>query len=161
MNHTNPGFTFRDGTWSTFSGIAFRQGAHLVFPLAKGSTLFIAILFSLALSSVGARSDSGIVHTSTIKFAAGDNTLDSNARVTLDGVASRLLGNTNRAKITGYADEALGAERDDRRLSLRRAIAVRNYLMDKGATEQRLKVYARGDAGTNGVGVRIDLLPPS
>ena len=94
-----------------------------------------------------------------ITFDSADDEIKSSARVTLDDVASRLLGNNHRTRVTGYADGALQAEQDDRRLSLRRAVAVRRYLMEKGVTENRIDVFARGEAGKDKIGARINIYP--
>ncbi len=103
------------------------------------------------------RAQTAPVFTAVIAFDVADHQIKSNARVTLDGVASRLLGNNHGVRITGYADGLLRTAAEDRRLSLRRAVAVRDYLMEKGVSAERINAYARGEAANNNIGARISV----
>lgn len=65
----------------------------------------------------------------------------------LDEIASALTANPsiNNVMITGYADR-LGADKYNQNLSERRAVAVKNYLTNKGVDANRTKALGRGEA---------------
>ena len=98
------------------------------------------------------------IYTVAIPFDLADHEIKPTARSLLDGVAVRLLGNANQANITGYTDMTVQADQEDRRLALRRAVAVRTYLLEKGVTENRLRVFARGKPDQKNIGARINIL---
>ncbi len=65
----------------------------------------------------------------------------------LDEIASALSANPsiNNVMITGYADR-LGSDKYNQSLSERRAVAVKNYLTNKGVDANRTKAQGRGEA---------------
>lgn len=65
----------------------------------------------------------------------------------LDEIASALNGDTsiNNVMITGYSDR-IGSPRHNMKLSERRALAVKNYLVGKGVESSRLKTEGKGEA---------------
>ncbi len=138
---------------------AFQGGVPLTTSMATYAgtcAVLLALFFGMAVFTP-AHAQTAPIYAAAIPFDFDDDEIKSTARVKLDGVAAELLGNLNRAEITGYADGALQTETEDRRLSLRRAVAVRTYLIGKGIEEGRLDVFARGDAGSGNVGVRISI----
>ena len=139
--------------------MAFRSGDPLIASLAKNASLLAgACLVCLGLLPFAPTlAQTAPLFSATLTFDVGDDEIKSDARVTLDSVASRLLGQTYRTQITGYADNAFQTEEEDRRLSLRRAVAVRTYLIDKGVESSRIVVFARGETGENNIGVRINI----
>lgn len=74
----------------------------------------------------------------TVTFAFNSSSLDSTARRALDGQAAWLRANPQvRMTIEGHAD-AVGGERYNDRLGLRRAKAAVNYLVRRGVSRSRL-----------------------
>ncbi|EWY38218.1 hypothetical protein N825_14710 [Skermanella stibiiresistens SB22] len=77
----------------------------------------------------------------------------------LNGVAARLRQNdTIRLQVMGYASGTPETNRDARRLSLERALAVRGYLVDQGIRPTRIDVRALGFQAPDGPTDRVDLL---
>jgi outer membrane protein OmpA-like peptidoglycan-associated protein len=77
----------------------------------------------------------------------------------LNGVAARLRQNdTVRLQVMGYASGTPETNRDARRLSLERALAVRGYLVDRGIRPTRIDVRALGFQVPDGPTDRVDLL---
>jgi OOP family OmpA-OmpF porin len=60
------------------------------------------------------------------------------------GVLSRYTDVTN-VVITGYADN-IGSDKYNQNLSERRAMAVKNYLVNKGVSANRMRAVGRGEA---------------
>ena len=68
------------------------------------------------------------------------------AKVELDNIVVKLQRNIDvRIDIIGYTDNDESLKTDAERLSASRAIAVMNYLMDKGIASNRLKPLGFGD----------------
>ena len=65
----------------------------------------------------------------------------------LDEIATALGGHNevNRVVIIGYADR-IGSDQYNQKLSERRAMAVKNYLVSKGISGSRLDAQGRGEA---------------
>ncbi|MEA1650381.1 OmpA family protein [Nitrospirillum sp. BR 11164] len=82
----------------------------------------------------------------TVPFAAGSSTLDKKQEAALVAIAGRLGQDPNRRlEIRGFAPlPALDREAAARRLSLFRAMAVRDRLMALGVAKERLVIYAMG-----------------
>ena len=137
----------------------FLRGDVLTVSLAKTvGAFFLAI--SLVVSAIGtpAAAQTAPIYTAVISFATADHEVKSTARTVLDGVAVRMRGNATNAHITGYAGDREEQSQEGRRLALRRAIAVRTYLLEKGITEDRMRVFARVEAGPDNIGARINIL---
>jgi outer membrane protein OmpA-like peptidoglycan-associated protein len=81
---------------------------------------------------------------SHVYFATMSAALDDAARATLDGLAT---GGTTFV-LEGHAD-ARGAEAYNRTLSRNRALAVKQYLMGRGAEHTRIEVRYTGKVGAN------------
>jgi outer membrane protein OmpA-like peptidoglycan-associated protein len=80
----------------------------------------------------------------SITFAAGSSEIDAGSAVALDVAAGEILERTGiRIRIEGHSD-AGGSPEANEALSLRRAEAVRGYLVRKGVAPQRLETLARG-----------------
>lgn len=92
-----------------------------------------------------------------MRFAPGSSELRADAKVTLDTLAERLLPLTMRMHLVALSgpkgDNSSGA----RRLSLIRALRVREYLTAKGIARTRVIVSAFGGA-PDGNSDRVDLL---
>ena len=65
----------------------------------------------------------------------------------LDEIASAIGGNreVNEVVITGYTDR-IGSDKYNQKLSERRAMAVKTYLVGKGVESSRLKAQGKGEA---------------
>lgn len=76
----------------------------------------------------------------------------------LDGVAARLRRDeVIRLQVTAYASGTPETEREARRLSLDRALAVRSYLIGQGVRGTRIDVRALGTHAPAGPADRVDL----
>ena len=77
----------------------------------------------------------------------------------LNGIAARLRQDeTTRLEVLGYASGTPETNRESRRLSLERALAVRSYLIDQGVRRTRIDVRALGQTAPQGPADRVDLL---
>ena len=77
----------------------------------------------------------------------------------LNGIAARLRQDENtRLEVLGYASGTPETNRESRRLSLERALAVRSYLIDQGVRRTRIDVRALGQTAPQGPADRVDLL---
>ena len=54
------------------------------------------------------------------------------------------LSRANKVKISGHTDN-VGGQKYNQKLSLRRAEAVRNYLVSLGADSKKMKVFGKGE----------------
>jgi outer membrane protein OmpA-like peptidoglycan-associated protein len=95
---------------------------------------------------------------STIPFAHGSDNFDANGAKTLDKLTDILLKNSGvRITLTAYADNTGSTPRDARRLSLSRALAVRDYLTSRGVSSARIDVRALGANIPSGPPDRVDI----
>jgi|GEM_PF-4787885 outer membrane protein OmpA-like peptidoglycan-associated protein len=95
---------------------------------------------------------------STLSFARGLGSLDASATSTLDKIVAVLQSNQGtRISLIAYADSAGSTTRDARRLSLTRALAVRDYLSSKGVSQSRVDVHAEGSNAPEGPADRVDV----
>lgn len=79
-----------------------------------------------------------------VHFAVDQHTLDPEAKHILDGQASWLTTNTDyNAVIEGHADEQ-GTREYNLALGARRANAVKEYLISRGLTQNRLRTVSYG-----------------
>ncbi len=137
----------------------FLRGDVLTVSLANTvSALVLTISLAVSATTMPAAAQTAPIYTAAIPFDVADHEIKPSARSLLDGVAVRLLGNANLANITGYTDETEQTDQEDRRLALRRAVAVRSYLLEKGITDNRLRVFARAKPDQNNIGARINIL---
>ena len=103
-------------------------------------------------STLAVTSDTKI-HTRNIKethvaadayFAFGSTELSEEGKARLDELAGSVPGKQDpRIQITGYTDR-LGDEQYNMELALRRAEAVRDYLVDRGVAEELIDTTALG-----------------
>lgn len=99
----------------------------------------------------------GFAVMSRVRFLTGKSEITAQAQVLLDELASRLLQSTVRVRLAAFSGRAGDLSSEARRLSLNRALAIRNYLSAKGVTPDRVDVLAYGGA-TDGVSDRVDVL---
>jgi outer membrane protein OmpA-like peptidoglycan-associated protein len=82
----------------------------------------------------------------SIPFAPGSSEIDAGSAIVLDVAAGEILERMGiRIRVEGHSDAA-GSPEANEALSLRRAEAVRRYLVRKGVAPQRLETLARGSS---------------
>jgi outer membrane protein OmpA-like peptidoglycan-associated protein len=92
-----------------------------------------------------------------ILFDAGSETLGGTVSASLDKIADALEAHPEaRISLNSYAEKSGSNPREARRLSLARALAVRDYLTNKGISQSRIDVHAEGTA-PSGAADRIDV----
>ena len=95
-----------------------------------------------------------------ILFDSGDATLSDDARDKILNFAEKFRVNGGRVTLQGYAGTTGSSSSNDRRLSLRRVLAVREMIMTAGISPERLEVRALGGAKDAGPLDRVDILKP-
>lgn len=99
----------------------------------------------------------GFAVMSRVRFLTGKSEITTQAQALLDDLAARLMQSTVRVRLAAFSGRAGDLSSDARRLSLARALAIRNYLSTKGVTPDRVDVLAFGGAA-DGVTDRVDVL---
>lgn len=99
----------------------------------------------------------GFAVMSRVRFLTGKSEITAQAQALLDDLAARLLQSTVRVRLAAFSGRAGDLSSEARRLSLTRALAIRNYLSAKGVTPDRVDVLAFGGAA-DGVTDRVDVL---
>jgi len=94
---------------------------------------------------------------STILFESEADKLDPKVTITLNKLAALLQQSNARISLTSYTDDTGQSKRALRKLSLNRAIAVRDYLASKGISESRITVHAEDKAPPSGYPDRVDV----
>ena len=93
-----------------------------------------------------------------LSFEAGSDNIGTDELAKLDNLVNVLRAHgTVHITLTAYADSANSSPRDARRLSLSRALAVRDYLTNKGISSARVDVRALGSNVPSGEPDRIDI----
>ena len=92
----------------------------------------------------------------SIPFAHAAENIDSVGQASIDKALPALEAVNNRITLTAFADGKNLTARESRRLSLARALAVRDYLASKGISSSRVDVRALGVA-PDGLPDRVDL----
>lgn len=95
-----------------------------------------------------------------VLFLAGGTQLDGSGMATLDALAQQLTGTKERIELHAFAGKTADPASTPKKLALRRALAVRTYLINKGIDAGRITVKARGDA-TDGAPERVDIVRAS
>jgi outer membrane protein OmpA-like peptidoglycan-associated protein len=101
----------------------------------------------------GARKDS-------ITFTAGASEPSGSAVASVRALASSLsnaMGDSARVQLMAYAGSKGEKTSDTRRLSLKRALVVRQLLIDDGVPSERIDVFALGGADDDGPLDRVDV----
>ena len=97
--------------------------------------------------------------TEQIVFDADSPTLSDGARATLDRLAGQLRNGTSSISVKTYGGAVGDAASDNnRRLSLRRAIAVRSHLIEKGIAKDRILVEPLAATANGGARDRVDVV---
>ena len=87
----------------------------------------------------------------TVGFTGDETNISDAAASKLDALAKRILSSGGSVRIEAYADGPPEQASVARRISLSRALSVRAYLIDKGVSDLKINVQARGNknAGAN------------
>jgi len=103
----------------------------------------------------------GLARQAVILFGQGATALSANdsARLTdlAPGLNAALTGGASRIELVGYGGQPGEKDSDSRRLSLKRAIAVRQALIGAGLPANRIDVRALGGVEDNGATDRVDI----
>jgi len=95
-----------------------------------------------------------------ILFDNGDATLSDDERAEIDAFVEKFKVRGGRVTLKGYAGAPGSQSSNDRRLSLRRVLAVRQAILAGGINAERLEVRALGGANDAGPHDRVDILKP-
>jgi outer membrane protein OmpA-like peptidoglycan-associated protein len=93
-----------------------------------------------------------------LRFEAGTADIPSETRTELEFVAAELMRHSDRIEIQAFAGVPNGLTSDARRLSLKRAIAVRKFLISQGVLQSRIDLRAMGGVQDNGPTERVDII---
>ncbi len=93
-----------------------------------------------------------------LRFERGTADVLGETREELEMVAIELMRHDDRIEIQAFAGEAGDVSSDARRLSLKRALNVRKFLVERGVLQSRIDVRALGGARDNGPADRVDIL---
>ena len=91
-------------------------------------------------------------------FQAENDALSEDGKQVLDKIADKLKTNDARAQIIAYAAGTSDQSSAARRLSLKRALSVREYLIAKGIRSQRMDLRALGNESGEGPPDRVDIV---
>lgn len=76
----------------------------------------------------------------------------------LEMIATELMRHNDRIEIQAFAGTAGDISSDARRLSLKRALNVRKFLVERGVLQSRIDVRALGGTRDSGLANRVDIL---
>jgi peptidoglycan-associated lipoprotein len=98
-----------------------------------------------AAGHVGWTEDRGMFKTETVYFDYDSSAIKAGEKTKIETVAGYLKGNVSVAvKVEGHCDER-GTEEYNRALGERRALAVRQYLIQTGITPERVDTISYGE----------------
>jgi len=92
-----------------------------------------------------------------LDFDGGTADILGNTREELEMVASELMRHDDRIEIQAFAGQAGDVSSDARRLSLRRGLNVRKFLVERGVLQSRIDVRALGGVRDTGPAERVDI----
>lgn len=95
--------------------------------------------------------------TLSLPFKPGQVELDDELRRKLAGVAAEAKSDDRRLQIKAFAAGGKSSISEVRRTSLKRALAVRSYLIDEGVRSTRIEVRALGAPLDGGPEDRVDV----
>ena len=93
-----------------------------------------------------------------LRFEADVATIPGQTRAELELVAAELMRHSDRIEIQAFAGAPNGLTSEARRLSLKRAIAVRKFLISQGVLQSRIDLRAMGGVRDNGPTERVDII---
>ena len=78
-------------------------------------------------------------------FEIGQSTLSEHAKASLEKTATNIINNEFRATVHGYADRETGSAKRNMELSVERAEAVKQFLIEKGVRADMISIETHGD----------------
>ncbi|MCE7998712.1 MAG: OmpA family protein [Rhodobiaceae bacterium] len=93
-----------------------------------------------------------------LRFEGNTADILGGARDELELVAMELMRHDDRIEIQAFAGAAGDVSSDARRLSLKRALNVRKFLVERGVLQSRIDVRALGGTRDSGPANRVDIL---
>lgn len=78
-------------------------------------------------------------------FEIGQSTLSEHAKASLEKTATNIINNDFRATVHGYADRETGSAKRNMELSVERAEAVKQFLIEKGVSADMISIETHGD----------------
>jgi outer membrane protein OmpA-like peptidoglycan-associated protein len=121
----------------------------------KSFSKILAVLSLLLLSALPANAERILLRVS---FAPDETTLSKKAEQQLLAFATDLKTSVARIELQAFAGDAGSVTSTQRRISLRRALVVRQLLLDQGIPQERMDVRALGGATGNTPLDRVDIL---
>ncbi len=95
-----------------------------------------------------------------VYFAADASILDDKSIADVTAFADAFKERGGRVRLRGYAGPPGSSNSNMRRLSLRRVLAVRDFLITQGISAERMTVQALGGVKDTGPQDRVDILKP-
>lgn len=92
-----------------------------------------------------------------LRFAPESDTILPETMEELEFVAAELMRHSDRIEIQAYGGEPGDTSSPARRLSLKRGLAIRNFLIGEGVLTSRISVHAFGGVRDTGPRDRVDL----
>ena len=112
-------------------------------------------------SAIAPPAEPGLTKRSVILFAAGASDPAQSALGSIKFLAgdlnSSMRGPSSRIQLLAYGGDKGDNGSDARRLSLKRALAIRQVLIDDGVPSERIDVRAMGGADDGGPADRVDV----
>ena len=134
------------------------SGAALLMTL---TSLFMALLLGAAPARAAEAPlpppKSALV---SIVFEGTESAIGRTAREQIEQFSAEYARKGGRLEIRAFAGPPHDTSSNARRLSLRRALAVRRELIDQGIAAQRIHVKAMGGVADNGPQERVDISLP-
>lgn len=96
----------------------------------------------------------------TILFEGTETAVGRTAREELDSFAAEYVRKGGRLELRAYAGPPHDTSSNNRRLSLRRALTIRQELIDRGIVAERIHVRAMGGVSDSGPQDRVDISLP-
>lgn len=135
------------------------RGGNVSTPISNGTPRLMTAAFVDTQSVTGANALTGDSR-SIILFNRSLADLNGNAEDVLDQLAASLQGSDQRIQLRAFGGNIADRTHAARRLALRRALSVRNYLMSRGIDQERITVRAMGGATDGGPSDRVDIVYP-
>lgn len=135
---------------------------------ASGAALLMALtslFMALLLGAVPARAAEAPLPPPkpalvSIVFEGTESAIGRTAREQIEQFSAEYSRKGGRLEIRAFAGPPHDTSSNARRLSLRRALAVRRELIDQGIAAQRIHVKAMGGVSDNGPQERVDISLP-
>jgi len=100
----------------------------------------------------------GLAPAARLRFASGAEDMDEAAIALVDALVSENGSGARVIQVRAYAAGSSETNSAARRLSLKRAVAVRTYMIHKGMQAARIDVRALGPAPDAGPADRVDIV---